>query len=920
MNQSFFNHSVFLISQIILLSLVFAPNNATAAKIKILEAGSDGVAWELEIREEEISVSADGDQVRIQGMGQTNESGKLPSAGKLIAVPSDSQIRLEIIEQTIEDIPNISLQSTSTRFEPADMVKIGMTGYIRQQRVAQIVVTTQYNSATKTFRYSKYLKAKVRFINQARSGAATRQERKEELPVVEKMLSGLLPNYEPASGFSRSAQTRQDCPPPPPPALKLSITQTGVYALSYSYFREKLGLDLSVLDARQIHMTNQGEAVDIFIAGEEDGTFGSGDVMYFYAQAGDSAYTRTNIYLLSLKADGGARLSFRDATPNPSHPPLTEFKKTVHVEQNGLYWVKLPKEPEKDHLFWGKIDATNSHNMSVNMPHIAPGTENATIRVMMQGRTDDPNYDPDHHTQILLNDVNISDEKWNGQIEFLQEATIPQSSLLEGDNLVRLFSVGDTGALIDSLYVNWLEIDYIATVTAIEDQLTFGVAAAQGWRQFTVGGFTSHDIFVLDVTEPEQIVMLSGVTAQDGDAGARKIQFSDNIEDNTIYYAFGYADKNLLKPAEISIDNPTIRLQSPCNQADYFIIHHDSFDVDALKNLVMGRGLRVMAVPVSDIYDEFNHGMPDPRAIKDFIRYAYENYNKPAPTYVVLVGDANQDLLNELGHGINYVPTNLFYTSLLGVTATDNDFVTVSGDDDFPDMFLGRMPVRSQMEADAVVRKLSRYSQVAVDGWQRNVLFIADNDADFESVGDYLIEKYGLSDHATRIYLSQYAGDDAIARAKQDIIKEFDDGALITVYTGHGSVSNWAGRLFQSSDVDLLDNPDKLTFLMTLNCINGLFSNFQQFDGHDDSLAEAFLKADGKGAVGVWAPTGLGYTFEHKRLVDEFFKLLLKGVKEVGRLTTQAKIDAVVNKPHIASVNLKIFTLFGEPSLQLRLE
>ncbi|KHD11805.1 hypothetical protein PN36_03520 [Candidatus Thiomargarita nelsonii] len=921
MNKSF-SHSVFLIF------LLLVPSYAVA-EIRVLDENPHSLILELTVSDPIISDENLSDQIyqtiNIPGMGHSNQPGKpqLPNKGTLIAVPSDSQIQLEIIEQETQVLSNILLAPASDRILPSSPVEIGMTGYIREQRVAQIqFFPVRYNPVQKTVEIDKSLRVKVSFLNnnKARSGKVVLKTVADS-PAFEKMLDQLLLNDRTVNQVlrSRSAKTREDCPSPLPPALKLSIDKTGVYALTYSYFQEKLGLELSVVDARQIYMSHQGEAVPIFIAGEEDGVFGPGDVMFFYAQAGDTPYTRTNIYWLSLKADGSARLSFRDATPDPSHPPLTEFKKTVHVERDDLYWVKLPKDPEKDHLFWSKINATNSHNMSLNMRHIAPGTANATIRVMMQGRTDDRSYDPDHHTQILLNDVNISDEQWNGQMEFLQEGTIPQSSIPEGHTVIQLLSVGDTGAQIDNLYVNWLEVDYIATMTAISDQLTFEAVSRQGAHQLTVGGFTSPEIFVLDVTKPEQIALLFGGVVQKKES-RYQIQYSDNLKANKIYYTFSFAEEILLKPADISIDVPSRRLQSPCHQADYFIIHHDSFNVDALKNLVMGRGLGVMAVPVSDIYDEFNHGMPDPRAIKDFLVYAYENYSSPAPAYVALVGDANQDLLNELGHGINYIPTNLFYTALLGITATDNDYVTVSGDDDLPDMFLGRMPVRSQKELDAIVNKLSRYSQAALDGWQQNVLFVTDNDPNFDETANELIEKY-FAGYASQIYLSQYSGADAKANAKQDIIQHLNTGALITSYIGHGSVGNWAGLLFKSSDVELLGNSDKLTFLMTLNCINGWFSFYQAFDGHDDSLAEAFLKADDKGAVGVWAPTGQGFTFEHERLADEFFRLLLQeGVTAVGPLTTQAKIAAVVNEPHITSDNLKIFTLFGDPSLPLRLE
>ncbi|MBN2008191.1 hypothetical protein JW960_02470 [candidate division KSB1 bacterium] len=57
-------------------------------------------------------------------------------------------------------------------------------------------------------------------------------------------------------------------------------------------------------------------------------------------------------------------------------------------------------------------------------------------------------------------------------------------------------------------------------------------------------------------------------------------------------------------------------------------------------------------------------GIKNPRAIKDFLRYAYENWQVPAPTYVLLFGDASYDYLDYLATGRrDDVPTHLFESS-----------------------------------------------------------------------------------------------------------------------------------------------------------------------------------------------------------------------------------------------------------------
>jgi hypothetical protein len=925
------------------------------AEITLLDESAKSLTLELTIPKQVISekhLSGKTYQaIQIAGTGYTNEPGEpqLPFKGALIAIPEGSQLQLEILDSDTEILSGILLPpapwsqtsevlETSEVFseiiylnvyryneqeeiyqsdseQPASPVQIGMIGYLREQRVAQIqFFPVQHNPVQQTIKLYKRLRVRISFSNDTRSANVIAPV-VEDSPLFDKMLHRLLINDATSNRVLRRTARETTCPSPLP-ALKMTIEKTGVYAISYADFFA-LGLDVSMLDAHQIQMSHQGKPVSIFIAGEQDGIFGPGDRLYFYAQAVKGLYTRNNVYWLSLNPDGGARINFKEGIPIPTLPQLTEFTQTVHVEKNKTYWSRMPDSTNRDRLLWKQLNGGKSLKMPVTLHHLAQTEGNATIRVMMQGKTDNRAIDPDHHTKILLNGVEIHDTQWNGQEVFLQEVTIPQANLLEGKNTVTLKSVGDTEATVDILYVNWLEVDYIARMSAVQDHLLFE-ATGSGQYNLTVSGFTQSDLLMLDVTEPLQIVPLLGATVLADGAGGSQIQYSDKLDGNQAFYALTLAEEHLLKPT-ITIDVPSMRLQSPCNQADYFIIYHDSFDINALQNLVAARGVQVMAVPVSDIYDEFNHGLPDPKAIKDFLIYAYENYTAPRPSYVLLVGDANRDTLNDLGHGINYIPTHSFHTSEMGETPTDNWFVSVSGEDSLPDMFLGRIPIRTQAELDAVVNKLIRYPQVPLDSWQRNVLFVTDNGRGFDEVSERLIEKH-LADYTSkRVYLRDYKGDKEAATS--DIIQAINAGAVVTNYIGHGSLNLWAGEdMFNFKDVALLNNPDKLTFVVALNCQNGLFSYSQPFRGTTDSLAEAFLKADGKGAIGMFAPGGLGYTYEHEILANELFQRLFKeNETELGFLTTMAKIAAVTNFG-VSKDILEMFTLFGDPGLRLRLK
>ncbi|MEN8215911.1 MAG: C25 family cysteine peptidase [Pseudomonadota bacterium] len=940
--HSFFCNLWFIFG--IVFSLSNVPSHAESL-ITLLDESSQSLTLELTtpapvISEKQLSGNTY-QAIHIAGTGYTHDQGKpqLLIRGTLIAVPEGSEIQLEILDSDTEILSGILLPPAPTfnpeqpetfipepqsyeadHFQPASPVKIGLIGRIREQRVAQIqFFPVQHNPVQQTVKLYKRLRVRVSFYNDTRKVS---EPVVEDSPAFDQMLSNLLINDATSNRvLRRSTRTTRDSCPPLPPALKISIDKTGVYAITYADILAS-GVDLSVLDAQQVsqlHMTYKGRAVPIFVAGVEDGQFGPGDALYFYAEGADGPYTRNNVYRLSLRPAGGARINLKDGAP-ASYPQITNFRQTVHVEKNTRYWSRTMHDSTgNDHLFWEKLQGdVNSLEMPVTLHHVAP-SGNATIRVMLQGKSDDVGNDPDHHTKIWLNGVEVHNALWNGQKVYQQEVSVPQAKLREGANTVTLVSAMDTEATVDSLYVNWLEIEYTAKTSAVQEELTFE-ASGEGQHNMTVSGFSGLDMLVLDVTDPLQVVpLLEGEISTDS-TGGFKIRYADNLDGGKTYYAFSFS--KLLKPAAISIDLPIIRLQCAGNQADYFIIYHDSFNINALQSLVADRGKNVMAVPVSDIYDEFNHGMPDPQAIKDFLTYAYENYAQPRPSYVVLVGDANQDTLNELGHGINYVPTHSFHTVMMGETTSDNWFV--SGEDSLPDMFLGRIPVKTQAELNAVVNKLTRYPEAPLDGWEQNVLLVADNDerGDFENLSKRLIDEY-LTDYSHQgVYLGLSPNEAEVNAVRQNIIQSINAGAILTNYTGHGSINFWAGtgeRMFRFEDVALLNNPDKLTFVVALNCQNGWFSFHQPFAGSSDSFAEVFLKADGKGAIGMFASTGLGYTHEHEIIVNELFKRLFNDKKtEIGPLITQAKI--VATNLGVSIDNMEMFTLFGDPNLRLRLQ
>ena len=484
--------------------------------------------------------------------------------------------------------------------------------------------------------------------------------------------------------------------------------------------------------------------------------------------------------------------------------------------------------------------------------------------------------------------------------------------------------------IVDTIYLNWFEVEYLGKYIAEGDSIKFSETIS-GTYNFKIDGFTGSDIKIFDITDPVNVVkIINNLTEQNTSDFTTKFSLTDGtISEQVKKNIIVFGPDKIKTPSSIVLDEPSL-LKSPDNGADYIIITHEDFydNVLPLAEYRAKEGLRVKTIKVTDIYDEFNYGIFDPSAIKDFLKYAYENWEHPAPTYVLLVGGANEDYKDNLKTGSkNYVPTHLYKSSEMGFTYSDNWFVSVTTDENgnydiLPDMFVGRI-TKNGSDIDNIVKKIINYEKNnKIKKWKKKVLFVADDDdVIFENVSNELADDY-LTDTFTssKIYLSSYSDEEKlINKPREDIIKGINEGFLITTYTGHGNKDKWGKvidesdkYMFQSTDIPYLSNKGKETFVINFNCQTGLFA---YLDG-GYSLAEEFLRAEDKGAISVFAPSGLGYTSEHKILAEYLFNYLFSdNTSDLGFSTTEAKIKAYADG--VSPTIVETFILFGDPALRL---
>ena len=367
--------------------------------------------------------------------------------------------------------------------------------------------------------------------------------------------------------------------------------------------------------------------------------------------------------------------------------------------------------------------------------------------------------------------------------------------------------------------------------------------------------------------------------------------------------------------SRIQLDRPS-SLADSTDQRDYFIIAHGSLVEAAtpLADFHTRRGLNTEIVDVQDIYDEFNFGIEHPRAIRDFLIQARSNRLAPAPGHVLLIGDANwYSRRYEDSDEVQNVEKDLIPTWILrtrdGPAASDHPFVQLSGNSIAPDMAIGRFPASNPSDVAVMVEKTIAYMTRPPEGpWRSRVLLVSDRGQNLSARNTQLTQRAEAGRLVAHELLSKVDED---AESHQNRLRAaIDEGALVLHFFGHGGRFMWqtapsrngrSDNLFDMEDIDRLATNSRLPIILSMSCNTG------PFDHPDaDSLAEKFVRLEGRGAIAVLAASARN---------------------SPSLLFTNALLDGIIHEPTLGEAimlakrirqhpdSALLYNLFGDPAL-----
>ncbi len=715
------------------------------------------------------------------------------------------------------------------------------------------------------------------------------------------------------------------------------------------------GIDANTVDPKKIKIYNNGGKVlpedpilprpgdlqenAIRVVGEEDGKFDANDYILFYGRGNSfwdydtvskaikryfHPYSNVNYYWITSGGSNGKRIQDKpglNTTPDFVDSTTYAFADwevdKINIGQTGRLFAGDDFSPSvTSRTYMNNLDFRIEGTPIQYRFNFINASQNSFLFKLSE-----------NGSQIFSQTFyGYSTDQYSAGRSYLYSATY--SNTLPDNRSVLKFEINQTNA--NSLgYLDYFEITYQKELKPTNNNLLLFSNDMSGIIEYRLSNFTTTNIKVFDVTNYSDVRIVTNPVLLSG--GECNFQMTERQEHVAKYLCIGNDDyKTPSNPAEVSNSN----LHGIADGAKFIIITHKNF-MDAAERLKAYREneskikISTIVVDIQDIFNEFSCGIVDVSAMRDFLKYAYDNW-QIKPEYVLFFGSGNYDYKNVEGYNTNYIPT--FQTkeslSLLSSYTTDVFFVDFEDGNLYnEDLAHGRIPCRTPEEANIMVDKIIQYEKGDTQGlWRNNITLVADDgytSTDYEgdehtAPSEYLASTIiPKSFDINKIYMAGYpivltGSGKRMPAVNQAIIDAINRGTLIINYIGHGSPELWAHEVVfeKSTSIPQLHNED-LTFLVAATCSFGYFDipNFQ-------SGAEAMLFLKDGGTVGSVTSARLAISDANHRFLNRFYSSLFLTARDTLNLNIPIGKALFLSDTHSDS-NDRHFFLFGDPTMRL---
>lgn len=734
---------------------------------------------------------------------------------------------------------------------------------------------------------------------------------------------------------------------------KFYIEKDGVYKMDRSFF-SSLGIDVSTVNPQNIRLFGNGgraipllnSQVNLFdvtenavkFVGEDDGVFDSNDYMLFYGLStrGWSVENKTHInpyadktyYYINVSAQGGKRiLPLVEPTAAPTRV-ITDFDEYQFHEIDEENIVRLGRR-----WFGNRFDVNLNQTFNFDFPRLDV-SEPVQLRVFAAAAAANTTY-----MGVSLNNVTIDNFSFS-PITFARLATedsFQGSRSVSDTNLSVNLAYNNAGNPSASAYLDYISIEGTSFLRSLGTQFHFKknqVAFLTGIGEYRISDAeTVSEIW--DITDVYNI-------SNKVNSGASTFSFKADLGELKNYVAIVESDLYTpSKESSASIVNSNLKGTIFLNESgvqedfDYLVVTPDRFKMQAERLAAINaqvQGLRTRVVTLGEIYTEFNTGNQDIGAIRNFVRYVYENASTDKLKYLCLFGDASFDMKDRIPNNANYVPTYHTVPSFNLITSfmSDDYFGMMDANEgqmissDRLDIAVGRILANNNQQANEMVTKVEQYYQQDSYGSWRNRMTILSDDVDegwefrlennLNELADAIVTERPFMNmvklHSDAFTQETSAGGELYPKVTESLLNNIQLGSLVVNYFGHGGEDGLAHeRLFQKNDAEGLSNICRYNLFVTITC------EFTRFDNPFRTTAGEITYWNSKGGAISLATTTREITVDLGERINEKFAEHLFDFNDTGYVSVAEALRLAKNNE---SNNLKRVVFYvGDPALKL---
>lgn len=745
------------------------------------------------------------------------------------------------------------------------------------------------------------------------------------------------------------------------------VEKSGVYLVSKS-FLQSIGVNVAV-DPRNIKIYGNGgrmlpllnstaypidlEENAIQFVGEADGVFNDNDYILFYAEGmdtwNDESLTHVNqfadrsYYYVTSNGAAGKRIQ------NYTEPAGTPTLVLSNYDGYQFHEVDLFNAGKIGRRWFGeKFDLDDNQTFQFVLPNYTSGSPvNFSANFAAVSFVSTSFKVKANAVDIGTVSINSASGSALGYENILNTTFVPTSNAVTID-----LSYINSGVPSSKGYLDYIILKYNAELKGFGKQFLFSnnlVKTNIGVGQFVVSNASTVKS-IWDVTDIYNVTKLDNTQ----NAVVFKLALGQDKKfiavDNVDFYT-------PLRENETNVANQNLKgsifknNQGLFQDIDYLIVTPSSLvaQAETLANFHRNNSnMNVKVVPLPLIYTEFGGGKQDVAAIRNFVKYVYDNASNTTSKvkYLNLFGDASYDFKNRIKNNTNIVPifhgfdvsnslspNNSSNFSLFSSFMSDDFFTLMDSNEgnmiasaDLMDLAVGRMLVSSNTQASEMVNKVLEYhDEKSYKRWRNNLVYYSDDPDPFLS-GDYLLQKdlNELADevsvanpffNSNKIFTDAYvqevsAGGPRYPQAKKAFIDAIELGALVLNYYGHGNEESFAiERIFEKADAQTLNNRYKYPLFITITC------EFTRFDDPNRPTGGEYMywnKAGG--AIALLATTrqisqSLGIDL-NEAIYDNLFTMENNSYISIAESLRRAKIS-------LGGSNKRVVFYIGDPALKL---